>query len=236
MAQNTQDVDYELCADVLKSSIIRAMPGAAVTIIKGTDPGFHNDWQVYESSPYDYTIKLEADMFIPRDIDYWWDTLKERDLVVSTTIRDYKQKISNSMYYRQFTYENKLPNVYNAITYFKKSALAEKFFALVKFVFENWDEYKKILKCNTTEPVSTDWVYAIVCGTLGKELTTLPTFNQMSMIHMKQFINNTAIEDWTNELIYECTPDCLKINTFPQLYPFHYHVKDFSGKLKRYYG
>jgi hypothetical protein len=236
MAQNTDSTDYELCADVLKTSIIRVMPDANVTIITGTDPGFHNDWKVYDSSPYDYTIKLEADMFIPCNIDYWWDTLKERDLVVSTTIRNFKQQVSKSIFYRQFIYENELPDVYNAITYFKKSPLAEQFFALVRNIFENWEDYKKALKCNTDEPATTDWVYAIACLLLGPENTTLPKFNQMSMIHMKQYINNIAIDDWTNELIYECTPDCLRINTFPQLYPFHYHVKNFSGKLKRYYG
>ena len=53
-----------------------------------------NDWQVYEASPYEYTIKLEADIYVPKSIDYWWDILKERDLVVSTTIRNFKQNIS----------------------------------------------------------------------------------------------------------------------------------------------
>jgi hypothetical protein len=40
------------------------------------------DCQVYEFSPYDQTIKLEADMFIPRNIEHWFDILSVQDVVV----------------------------------------------------------------------------------------------------------------------------------------------------------
>jgi hypothetical protein len=53
----------------------------------------------------------------------------------------------------------------------------------------------------------------------------------MSMIHMKNFILNTELEDWTNELMYEFTEDNFKIDTIPQLYPVHYHVKSFANIL-----
>ena len=66
----------------------------------------------------------------------------------------------------------------------------------------------------------------------GIENTTLPNFNSFSMIHMKQFINGLKTNDWTNELIYEIDKKFLRINTFTQLYPFHYHIKPFSDKLK----
>ncbi len=51
------------------------------------------------------------------------------------------------------------------------------------------------------------------------------------MVHMKQMINELHTENWTNEMIYEISQDCIRINTVPQLYPFHYHVKKFSNKL-----
>jgi hypothetical protein len=139
------------------------------------------------------------------------------------------------MHYREFIYMNNLPNVYNAITYFKKSKTAEKFFMIVKDVFCNWESYKGVLKCNNDEVVSTDWAYSIACHITGIENTTLPNFTQMSMVHMKQYINNTAHIDWTKELVYECN-DTLKINTFPQQYPFHYYIKDFAKELKANYG
>ena len=235
MAQNTETTDYVKCAEVLRDSILRHMPDSNVTIITEGEPGFQTDWTVYNKSPYEYTIKLEADMFITSDISYWWDILKDRDLAVCTTIRNYKSEISDVKMYRQFIVDNKLPDVYNAITYFKKSDLAEQFFNTVHNIFQNWEEYKKILKCETDEKASTDWVYSIACHLIGVEKTTLPEFTPFSMVHMKQFINNTIIENWTNELTYEFT-DPIKIQTFPQLYPLHYHIKDFSKKLEKNYG
>lgn len=239
LAQNTDKTDYVKCAQVLEKSIKRIMPEANVTIITelphGDLGGFMNDWQVYYASPYRYTIKLEADMYIPQDISYWWDILKERDLVVSTTIRNYKNEISGSKAYRSFIDDNRLPDVYNAITYFKKSEIAEQFFMTVKNIFENWDEYRQIFKCSPDEPATTDFVYAIACHLIGVEKSTLPEFTQMSMIHMKKFVNNTLTDNWTNELVYEFT-DPLKIQTFPQLYPVHYYIKNFSEKLEKNYG
>lgn len=242
MAQDTKKVSYTKCAEKLSKSIKRVMPDANVTIVTTemlphgdlapySDWKLINDWQVYEASPYDYTIKLEADMYIPRNIDHWWDALKDRDVVVSTAIRDYKQEISTVRLYRRFIDDNKLPDVYNAITYFKKSPVAEEFYKLVREIFTNWEEYKKILQCNYREYATTDWVYAIACHIIGVEKTTLPTFNEMTMIHMKQFISGTPTENWTDTLLYEFLPDQIRIQTIPQQYPFHYHVKNFCDKI-----
>jgi len=237
MAQDNETTSYTKCAETLKKSILRVMPAANITIITtdmlpyGDLGGFANDWQVYETSPYDYTIKLEADMYIPRDIDHWWDVLKHRDIVVSSTIRNFMQEISDVRVYRRFIDDNNLPDVYNAITYFKKSDVANQFFSIVKDIFENWDEYKKILKCNQTEIVTTDWVYSIACHIMGVEKTTMPTFTEMGMVHMKAFVNNNVTENWTDTFVYECLPDQIRVQTVPQQYPFHYHVKNFCDKI-----
>lgn len=257
LAQNTKDVDYVKCAQALAHSIKKCMPESSVTLITDDhlddysnlnlfdnivplphgdqDPTgdwkLINDWQVYEASPYEYTIKLEADMYIPKSIDYWWDILKERDVVVSTTIRNFKQEISDVKAYRRFIYDNNLPDTYNAITYFKKSELARDFYDIVRDAFENWNEYTAILKCNPGEVATTDWVYAIASHILGKEKTTMPQFKDMSMIHMKQFVNNMPSEDWTDVLLYEVVEHSLRVNTIPQQYPFHYQLKSFADVL-----
>ena len=127
MAQDTATVSYTNCAKALEKSIKRVMPNANVTIITtdmlphGDLVGYTNDWQVYEASPYDETIKLEADMYIPRNIEHWWNVLSTQDVVVSSSIRNYKQEISDIRLYRRFIDDNNLPDAYNAITYFKKS-------------------------------------------------------------------------------------------------------------------
>lgn len=241
-----QGSDYEKCAKALELSIKNVMPDANITIIT-TDMlpygdqapdtlwKLQNDWQVYEASPYEYTIKLEADMYLPRSIEHWWDVFKERDVVVCTKIRDFKQDVTQVKAYRNFIVDNKLPDVYNGITYFRKSELAEKFFNIVRDGFENWEEYKKALKCNISEVATTDWVYAIACHILGAENTTLPQFEELSMIHMKRFINNLPTEKWTDTFVYELLPHTIRINTIPQLYPLHYHVKDFADVILEKY-
>lgn len=256
IAQNTNDVDYVKCAAALASSIKQYMPKEKVALATmdivisdyakyfdnivelpygDLDPDGNwkliNDWQAYDASPFDETIKLEADMYIPRDISHWFDILGIKDIAVCTKIRDFKQNISTVRTYRKFIDDNKLPDVYNAITYFKKSFIAAKYFTLVRYIFENWDEYRAILKCNIDEPVTTDWVYSIACHIMGAENTTLPQFEEFSMIHMKQYINGLPTENWTQVLIDEVLPHSLRINTIPQQYPFHYTVKDFSSKI-----
>jgi hypothetical protein len=242
MAQNTANVKYTHCAKALEKSIKRVMPDSNVTVVttsmlpygdlapKG-DWKLINDWQVYEASPYDETIKLEADMYLPRSIEHWWDVLSQKDIVVCNSIRNFKQEISDVRVYRRFIDDNNLPNAYNAITYFKKSDTAKQFFDIVRNVFENWKEYKDILKCNPDEPVTTDWAYAIACHIIGIEKTMLPNFTEMSMVHMKQFINGTPTENWTDTFVYECLPNQIRIQTVPQCYPFHYHIKNFSDKI-----
>jgi hypothetical protein len=218
------------------------MPNANVTIITtdmlphgdqapDSDWKLINDWQVYEASPYDETIKLEADMFLPRSIEHWFDILSINDVTLCTKIRNYKGEISDVRVYRKFIDDNNLPDIYNAITYFKKSETAERFYGIVRDVFENWEEYKAILKCNPTEEATTDWVYAIASHIVGVEKTTLPNFDELSMTHMKQFVSSTATENWTDTLVYELLPDVLRVHTYSQEYPFHYHSKSFSDKI-----
>lgn len=253
LAQNTSQVNYIKCAEVLAKSIMRTMPDAKVSLI--TDTEYHNDifdrimllphgdlaadktwklandWQIYEASPYEFTIKLEADMYMPCSIDYWWDILVERDLVICTTIRDFRQQISGCRIYRRFIDDNRLPDCYNAITYFKKSKTAYVFYQIVRDIFEKWNDYKHILKCDIDEPATTDWAYALASHIMGSEITTMPAFTQMSMVHMKRFVNDTLTDDWTKSLVYEILPHTLRVNTRPQMYPFHYHVKSFADNL-----
>lgn len=237
-----QGDDYVKCAKALELNIKSIMPDSNVTIITtemlpygdqapDTLWKLQNDWQVYEASPYEYTIKLESDMYLPRSIDYWWDVFKDRDVAVNTKIRNVKQELTDIKPYRNFIVDNNLPDTYNAITYFKKSTLAQRFFEIIRDVFENWDDYKTVLKCNKDELATTDWAYAIACHILGEENTTLPQFNDFSMVHMKQFINNLPSERWTDTFIHEILPHTFRINTIAQTYPVHYHIKDFANVI-----
>ena len=250
VAQNNSDVNYIKCAEVLCKNIKRLMPTESVSLLtdeyfssdifdnvilfpygdrcKNLEWKLDNDWQVYDASPYEYTIKIESDIYLPRRIDHWWDTLKNNDLVVSTCIRNFKNEIVHDTFYRKLFIENNLPNVYNALTYFKQSNTADVFFQTVRDIFENWEEYKKLLKCDPKEKATTDVVYAIAALIIGVEKCTLPNFTSMSMIHMKKYINNLHSNKWEDELLIELHQDQFRLDTIPQMYPFHYHNKEFA--------
>jgi hypothetical protein len=49
--------------------------------------------------------------------------------------------------------------------------------------------------------------------------------------YVQQFINGTPGEDWRDVLVYELLPNTLRVNTIPQMYPFHYHLKDFCDTI-----
>jgi hypothetical protein len=257
IAENTATTDYVHCAEILARSMKKVMPHCSITLLTNDnskvrtrdidgvmfllpmandDPyNISNDVQAYSMSPYDETIKLEADMLLPRSIEHWWDVLRQQDIVIPTTIRNFKGEISDCRVYRRFIDDNALPDVYNAITYFKKSETASRFFRIVKDVVNNWTEYKAMLKCNPQEEVSTDWAYAIASHIIGVEKTTMPAFTEMSITHMKRFVNGLPSEDWTQTLVYELQPDVFRVNTYTQTYPFHYHSKDFSVRIESEY-
>jgi len=255
LAQNTSTTNYVECAEALAISLKVANPNADITLISNdnsdcsafnqlvklpygdlapdSDWKLINDWQVFDASPYDYTIKLEADMYIPMNMDHFFTKFSNVNVNVCNTITDYKGNVSTVKAYRKFITDNDLPDVYNALTYFDKSDYSKQFFQIVRDVFENWDRYKQIFICNVDELITTDWAYSIACHIMGVEQTT--SIDGFKMAHLKQYINDTFTDDWTQELVCEYG-NPLRIQSIPQWNPVHYYVKDFAKTLKAFYG
>jgi hypothetical protein len=242
-AIDTESVDYLSCAQQLAKTIRQWHPDANIAVItvkRCDDPifdhvvplpfgdlgGFANDWQCFAASPYRQTIKLEADMIVTSPIDHWWTLFERRDVVVSQGCRDMYNQVSNCRTYRQLFDDNRLPDVYNAITYWRLSARAKEFFDLVKNIFENWAEFRTLLKF-PDELATTDVVYGMAAAILGVENVTLPIGLGPSIVHMKRNIIPTLTDDWTEELVWENTDPGLRIQTVAQSGFFHYHIKDW---------
>jgi hypothetical protein len=226
----------------LARSIRRWHPDAnitALTVKRCSDPvfdhvvplpygdlgGYGNDWQVFLASPYRQTIKLEADMIAAGPVDHWWTLFERRDVVVSLGARDFYDQPAQSRYYRKIFDQNDLPDVYNAITYWRISTTAKEFFGLVRSIFEHWTDYKNLLKFPEESP-STDVVYAMAAKIMGPESVTLPQGLGPSIVHMKKHVIPTQSHDWTQELVWEMNP--FRINTVAQWGLVHYHIKDWS--------
>jgi len=227
-AVNTDSIDYVACAEQLADSIRHWHPNANITIFTkemlpmGDQGGYANDWQCFAASPYRQTIKLEADMIIASPIDHWWNMFEHRDVVISTGARDFYDRPATSRFYRKVFDVNHLPDVYNAITYWRVCPTAMEFFRLVRDIFENWTAYRTLLKFPDNEP-STDLVYAMAAQIMGPELVTLPFVTYPQIVHMKRHMISTNTNDWTQELVWETDP--LRFNTVAQWGAVHYHVK-----------
>jgi hypothetical protein len=221
---------YQACAERLRDSILEWHPDANITIMtdlpQGDQGGYANDWQVFRASPYRQTIKLEADMWCAGAIDHWWTLFENRDVVVSLGARNYYDQVTTVRHYRQVFDANDLPDVYNAITYWRLSPRAQEFFNLVKEIFSNWHDYRRLLRFSEDQP-STDVVYAMVAVILGVDQVTLPPGLGPTIVHMKSHIAGTQHPDWTQELIWEFTNPGLRINTVAQWGLVHYHQKDW---------
>ena len=225
---------YERCAHQLADSIRRWHPDAHITVItesqlpRGLQKGFANDWQMYLASPYRETIKLEADCLASGPIDHWWDLFRHRDVVISQGCRDYYGNISTNRFYRKLFDTNELPDVYNAITYWRVSKTAQEFWNLVRAMFENWDQYRTLLKY-ADEEATTDVVYAMASKIMGTEQVTLPeSIWQPRIVHMKKHIISTVTENWTQELTWEYIDSVLRINTVAQDGLVHYNIKNWK--------
>jgi len=240
VAQNVGTIDYVACAIQLAQSIRRFHPDVKIALLTDStdksdefdyhvnfthplsDNPYANDWQVFGASPFRQTIKLEADMIIASEIDHWWTMLEHRDVVVSTGARDFYDQPATSRFYRKVFDTNSLPDVYNAITYWRLSPTAQQFFGLVRRIFEHWAEYRTLLKFPDETP-STDLVYAMAAQIIGPELVIMPFAAYPRIVHMKRHMIPTHSEDWTQELTWETNP--LRINTVAQWGAVHYHVK-----------
>jgi len=224
---------YVTCARRLADSILQHHPLADISIVTvdqlphGDLGGFANDWQMFEISPYRQTIKLEADMLCASPIDHWWTLFERRDLVISTGCRTYHDTPGQSRLYRKIFDHNSLPDVYNAITYWRRSKTAQDFFDLVRTIFTNWQQYRVLLKFPDLE-ATTDVVYAMAAVIIGEDQVTLPPGLGPTIVHMKKNMIGTVSENWTDELVWENDP--FRINTIAQWGLVHYHVKDWNNE------
>jgi hypothetical protein len=229
-AIDTNDTDYQACAEQLCRSIRQHHPDAHITVLTkdqlpfGDLGGYANDWQCFYASPYRQTIKLEADMIAAGPIDHWWTLLQHRDVVISQGARNFYDQPTAVRTYRKLFDDNHLPDVYNAITYWRLSSTAQEFFVLVRDIFTNWSQWKTLLLFPEDVP-STDVVYAMAAVILGPERVTLPPGVGPSIVHMKPGIVPIKGQDWTRELVWEADP--VRIQTVAQWGFVHYHNKQW---------
>jgi hypothetical protein len=201
-----------------------------------------NEWKVIHMTPYDETIKLDADMLFFSDIGAWWDVLSLQDFVLCNRVLDYRARPVSNDYYRKVFTVNQLPDVYTAMFYFKKTKPAYEIFDMARFVYFNWQAFfTQLLKPeHCPDMVSTDVVFGLVLKLLDLDNTSygersLPTFTHMKS--QLQGWNGVLDEDWQRHMETFFTPELeMKIGNYIQHFPLHYHRKDFlTDEMIGYY-
>ena len=198
-----------------------------------------NEWQVWWATPWKETIKLEADLILPVNIDHWWNMLRHRDICFSVIARTYRGDISKNKRYRKVFDDNFLPNAYNGFSYFRYSRTSADFFMNVREILKNQESYKKILK-NFNGTIATDEAYALAAVAIGTENCYIPHTDYPCLTHMKPGIHEwDECIDWMDVLPYTINDDLtITVGGYTQQYPFHYHNKEFAtdkiiGKYER---
>lgn len=202
-----------------------------------------NEWKVVHMTPYEETIKLDADMLFFNDIDVWWDMLAANEFSVCNRIINYRSETVTNDFYRKTFTENNLPDIYTAFTYFKKTPAVFEIFDLAKFIFFNWEAMFEVNLKPEHRPdhPSTDVIFAIALKLLDLDQTFYTTKQLPTFTHMKSQLQGWGrqdmLEDWTQHMSVFFNPglEC-KIGNYLQFFPLHYHVKHFlTDEMLEYY-
>ena len=198
-------------------------------------------WKIYHASPYEETIILDTDILILQSLNDFWKTLANYNLYFLTTVHTYRHKEVTSNYYRKAFTENKLPNLYSAVHYFKKSPEAHNFYKWVELVSNNWEFfYGQFCKEFYPKLPSMDITYAIVSKILDIDTEVVNSKSKFPMlVHMKPRIQEWrhVSTSWQTKVGAYLTDDCLlTIGNTLQQGVFHYTENDFVRQefLDRY--
>jgi hypothetical protein len=209
---------------------------------KNSEWKLENEWKSYHITPYEETIKLDADMLFTTDIKDWWPLLALQDITMCDTVETYRGEVIESDFYRKVFTQNDLPNVYTGMMYFKVNDKSEEFFNLTQMIYHNWQRYFEEFLEPVNRPtfVSTDVVFALAAKILGEDEYT-SSYPVPRFVHMKSRLQGwpEIIEedaDWMKHVSITLTDDLiLKIGRQTQTMPFHYHNKTFVDEFIQMY-
>ena len=109
-------------------------------------------------------------MIFPTDVSPLVGYYAQRDVWATTKVRTYRGEVATDDYYREWFTKNKLPNVYTAFSYFKKSELASELFAMIEIIFQNWQRmFFKYMPQGKPDWLSGDVAFALAMQILGIE-------------------------------------------------------------------
>ena len=134
--------------------------------------------EVYDLSPYDETLVIDADYFIMNDIlDQVWDS--ENDVMINCKYRDVSGRHKENIEYLD---NFSIPMYWATVFYFKKSDFAENLFTLISHIKYNYKYYYYLYNCSGNL-FRNDFAFSmalhILNGNVAFDLPSLP-FNYLN--------------------------------------------------------
>ena len=230
--------ENKICVVADKDSVFESEYVDTVMVLQQDEAAGHikkfaNEYKVFALSPFTHTIKLEADMLWTTNTDWWWNYLWQHDLVFSLHCLDYKQNVVKDTVYRSSHSINFLPNLYNGMTYFRKSKRAKQFFDICKCIVQNWQMVQEqiLRQCFDQDP-TTDVVYALAYRLLDPTNEQLIDYEWFKFIHNKPSIHQKKYKYDPANYYYPCRiNDDVIFGGRKITAPLHYFYKDFVEVL-----
>ena len=259
-ALNNSKVDYIELSEYLAKSIKRYNKDNQVCIITNTEVKskifdkvvvlendyskdeewkLSNEWQVFDLTPFKHTIKLEADMLFTTNTDWWWNHLHQYNMVFSYHCRSYNDKIIKQTPYRKLFRVNNLPDVYNGLTYFRKSKQAQTFYNICKSITLNWKFVREqvLINCHDETP-TTDVVYALARKIQDPLQEKRIKYDWFNFMHNKSGVNGLSRAYINDQYLYTMmvghplVGEYIYSGGYKQSRIFHYHNKKL---IKEFY-
>jgi len=189
----------------------------------------HNRWKIIHTTPFTENLVYDTDMLLLGSNDHWWDFLSNKDVVLTSKVKDYKGRFIHSDFYRKTFTANSLPNCYLGVHYFQKTNRAYEFYKWLEVITKNYQEfYDTFASKNKQKFCSMDLNAGLAIKFMNAEQEFLIDTETPSFIHMKPAIQGwiSNHKSWQDVISYSYD-GTLTLANIPQLGVFHYTEDDF---------
>jgi hypothetical protein len=255
-AQHNKSTDYAKQAYALAMSIKIQMPNSKVCLITnaninksiskvfdhvldipGNDEAADQDWKIqnrykiYQCTPFERSIILDADMLVLSDISHWWKFLQNYNMYFTSTVKNYRDEYVNNDFYRKTFTDNDLPNLYCGVHYYNRCRENFKFVDLLANIVRNHNIfYSKFTSKNQQTWCSMDVSVSLASKILNLTSKITSTDSFITFTHMKPHLQNwsTVPNHWMEKVnVYFDSNMNIKIDNFRQQGILHYVENQF---------
>jgi hypothetical protein len=203
------------------------VPIVTVATKRSTPEPFWFEKFAYDVTPFDLTLKMDADCLIPAgcNLALVFESIRRNDLITGVPHTLDHQKWPSTAH-RQLEIRMGMPTVYSTMFGFSKHNEAYLFYQHLKQFYHYWGRDE--LPMTKGIPLTTDTVYSMAwaaCHTQRKVLAGIP-FHHIKPMTMNW--GQGVREDWTN-LVPHSLDDQGRvfIGGMRATLPLHYHDKQF---------